>query len=1014
MKVNAITGYMPHYTNSAIKKKETDNFSNSNSYTLPNYKNYSPVSFGSTDSQTKRNLSVMQSNFTTEAEELFRISKLYANHFNAKELNTWHFYAASLIGLKKYIQDLDEGKIDYSKETKKTLPKGVENLVQTGSSIEQFSDSKVRKKYLKVINSHLKKVPELMPKDNKRGKFGAYLPLSYSSSAIDDLVEGFNIYSSQLNNDDTFYDSYFILSSLLSSDNELAKEAFDFILDLKKSVMIDDTNKKQKNHLRIYDNKADVVWRNLNMGANTICIYDKNNKNSAKHFTSSFVNLVNKPGQNYKNIDPKNTKITVMNEKATFSFFDEYIKELSKNPENKDKRTVIVADLGSLIKNSGGVLEQEDLKILKGEYNEEKNGKINIVFTMDSEIYYGNTQKNASLAPYLNKYPTQTIPSLNAGDTYKYLTDDSGIKFLKDKTKRDISPELVQKAVELTATHDGAYPDKTIDFLTNASLYFEDKDELLSSDLETYAKETKNINIITSNKSDIDIIFNTGKTLDDIAGTPMTKADAQNVVQQIKAGIGVKGYVILNANGTSYGGGRKNVAEAIAGEAKIPMIKINAKDFALKDIDTLSENADFSEVKIKKIVSAAKAQAEANPYKTAMIFIENFDNFGSNPLYGISSVYEQKAFSELLSQMDKEKANKDINLLVMGSVNIPDALDENILKPHRFLNTITVYSPHNHEERRDIIDYYKDKMNIEVDGDDEEKEKTLQYLSKTTQYLTVVDLMQVLETAKIISKINGNDKVKREDFTEAFLQVTTGRANLENQTEERKRLVTSHEGGHALTQVIMRRIAEKSNLLRHMPDELNFITLDPRGSFGGATYFNESENDERNFETSMADLVCCYGGYSAENKIYNQQGSWGITGDMEAAEKQAEIMVRYMGLGPKTGVRHLPENPDGTLNISDKKRADMENDIDLFLSAGKTISDMILDKYKDFIVQFTDKHASLAGTGKGIISSEDFIKELDEWKDNLPDNKKDELEKLENNIQTLLDRVKKGNDDLTL
>lgn len=1013
MKIDAIGGYIPHCTKFTVNKKETNSFANSNSCTLPNYK-YNPISFGSTDSQTKRSLSILQSNFTTESEELFRISKIYANHFNAKELNTWHFYAASLIGLKKYIQELDEGKIDYSKETKKTLPKGVENLVQTGSSIEQFSDSKIRKKYLKIINAHLNKLPELMPQDNKKSRFATYMPLSYSAAAIDDLVEGFNIYSSQINNDDTFYDSYFILSSLLSSDNQLAKEAFSFLHDLKKSVMIDDADKKQKNHLRIYDNKADAVWRNLNMGANTICIYDKDNKNSANHFTSSFVNLINKPGQNYKNIDPRNTRITVMNEKATFAFFDEYIKDLSKDPKNKDMRTVIVADLGSLIKNSGNVLEQEDLKILKGEYNEDKNGKINIVFTMDSETYYGNTQKNASLAPYINRYPTQAIPSLNAGDTYKYLTDDSGIKFLKDKTNRDISSELVQKAVELTAAHDGAYPDKTIEFLTNASLYYEDKDELYPSDLEAYARETKNINTTTTNKSDVDVIFNTGKTLNDIAGTPMTKADAQNVVQQIKAGIGVKGYVILNANGTPYGGGRKNVAEAIAGEAKIPMIKINAKDFALKDIDTLSENADFSEVKIKKIMSTAKAQAEANPYRTAMIFIENFDNFGSNPLYGISSVYEQKAFSELLSQMDKEKANKDINLLVMGSVNIPDALDENILKPHRFLNTITVYNPHNHEERRDIIDYYIRKKEIGVAGSEDEQEKTLQYLSKTTQYLTVVDLMHVLETAKIISKINGSDKVKREDFTEAFLQVTTGRANLENQTEERKRLVTSHEGGHALTQVIMRRIAEKSNLLRHMPEELNFITLDPRGTFGGATYFSESENDERNFETSMADLICSYGGYSAENKIYNQQGSWGITGDMEAAERQAEIMVRYMGLGPKTGVRHIPENPDGTLNISDKKRADMEDDIDLFLNAGKAISDMILDKYKDFIIEFTDRYAKLAGTGKGIVPAEDFIKELDEWKNKLPDNKKKELEQLESDIPTLFERVKRGDSNLAL
>ena len=49
------------------------------------------------------------------------------------------------------------------------------------------------------------------------------------------------------------------------------------------------------------------------------------------------------------------------------------------------------------------------------------------------------------------------------------------------------------------------------------------------------------------------------------------------------------------------------------------MIMINAKDFALKDIDALSQEAGLAEIKIKQLISMAKTQAEANKLKTAML-----------------------------------------------------------------------------------------------------------------------------------------------------------------------------------------------------------------------------------------------------------------------------------------------------------------------------------------------------------------------------------------------------------
>ena len=62
--------------------------------------------------------------------------------------------------------------------------------------------------------------------------------------------------------------------------------------------------------------------------------------------------------------------------------------------------------------------------------------------------------------------------------------------------------------------------------------------------------------------------------------------------------------------------------------------------------------------------------------------IENFDNFGSDQVYGISSIYEQKAFSQLLAEMENVRKNDNVNLIIVGSTNRPELLDQNIMKPY--------------------------------------------------------------------------------------------------------------------------------------------------------------------------------------------------------------------------------------------------------------------------------------------------------------------------------------------
>lgn len=1012
MKINAITPK----PNSVLSKKklQQENKAISNPVSKNELSNdCSNVAFLGTKKTLNdvKNLRVMKRNFSPEAQAVYDKAVELAKNTNSKEIETWHFYLASLYTLKEYISELDDGSIVHEEQKRLKTPFEIESMITPTAQV--FGDEKHREKIAKIVDEHIEYVldnfkPKEVASKIKTPFLSTPVP---SKEAIGDLCETYDLLATQLQTNN-FPDSYFHIAGHYSNDKKLLKEAKTFITDVQAAVMVVDENKKKKNHLKFYDDKADTIWKNLNIGNDAICLYSSNDRESSQHLISSFVNLINKPNQVYKNINPDNTQIVELNNDASFEFLNEILHEAKTSPAYKDMTVVFVANMIDLIKNANGQLNEFDIKTILNENANKKgdNRNIRLVFMITPESYYANTAKGSGLAYPLSHYAVQTLPSLNAADAINFLTDNEGLKYVENETKEHFSKDTIIKAVELTAQDDGNYPEKAISLLANTKRYFIDKKEITKEDLEKFISETHGLNEVNSSQDSTDVVFDTGKSLSDIKGSPMTKADAEAIANQIKTGtIGTKGYSIFLDNGTSYGGGRKHTAQAIAGEAKIPMITINAQDFALKDIDTLSQNANYSEMKIKKIVSLAKAQAEANKNKTAMIFIENFDNFASNPLYGVSSIYEQKAFSQLQSEMDNARKNDDINLIVVGSVNMPELIDMNIMKPYKFLDSIVVYPPQDSNERKEVLEYYIDNMKLNLEGDEAQKQKTIEDISETTEGFSVVDLMYLLETAKGVMLERGKDAINSSDLIEAFLRTTSGRPNKAYVPDGTKKVVASHEAGHALTLQIMNEIAQKENVEQKLPNTVNFITLDPRANFGGAMYYKTpNNNNEYSFERIFADIVCSYGGHSCEKEIYGMSGSWGITGDMQSAESMARMAVLDMGMGPRTGVCHVRRNALNSPDVSQEKLRLIEQDIDSMHKSAKYISDDIVRAYKDFILEFTQKHYQKVATGDCLVSSQDFVADLNAWREKQPESKQKELLQLEKDIVEEINRVKEG------
>ena len=89
-------------------------------------------------------------------------------------------------------------------------------------------------------------------------------------------------------------DNYFLISALNSQDRALKQRYIDFIYETQNELMIDKAPEKQKTHLKFYDEKADKVWKNLDVGNDVFITYDNDNSEASKYLLSSFANLINK------------------------------------------------------------------------------------------------------------------------------------------------------------------------------------------------------------------------------------------------------------------------------------------------------------------------------------------------------------------------------------------------------------------------------------------------------------------------------------------------------------------------------------------------------------------------------------------------------------------------------------------------------------------------------------------------------------------------------------------------
>ncbi len=360
----------------------------------------------------------------------------------------------------------------------------------------------------------------------------------------------------------------------------------------------------------------------------------------------------------------------------------------------------------------------------------------------------------------------------------------------------------------------------------------------------------------------------------DVAGYREVKEEVQEVVAFLrepdrfrKAGAEVpKGMLLVGPPGT----GKTLLARATAGEAGVPFISVTGSDF-------MEMFVGVGASRVRDLFKTARANAPC------IIFIDELDSIGRKRGAGLGGGHDEReqTLNQLLGEIDGFQASEGV--VIMAATNRPDVLDPALQRPGRFDRQIVVPLP-TLEEREEILRVHTKGKPLADDVD-------LRVFARGTPGMAGADLKNLINEAALIAVRGGSDLIRARDIEQARERQTIGRERASLRlSEEEKRAVAYHEGGHAL-----------AAFLELEADPVYKVTVLPVGMALGVT--TQLPIDDRHIYLRSyldAKLKVMLGGRAAEMVVLGQPTTGGQH-DLVQATRLARAIVREFGMTDALG-----------------------------------------------------------------------------------------------------------------
>jgi ATP-dependent Zn protease len=221
----------------------------------------------------------------------------------------------------------------------------------------------------------------------------------------------------------------------------------------------------------------------------------------------------------------------------------------------------------------------------------------------------------------------------------------------------------------------------------------------------------------------------------------------------------------------------------------------------------------------------------------------------------------------------------------IGACNVPiESLDPALTRPGRLGRHVWFRTP-TKQDRLDIFDLYIDKVSHSEDLDQARRRDEI---ARVTNGYSPAMIEQVCSMALTIAHHDGRPGFEFEDLFEAMTTVESGTAVNVEYVPDETRAVAIHEAGHAVASHVFMKDTESTRLSIRMRGQ----------SLGHHQALEKEERFSKWRSEQMAALIWTLGAMAAERVFYDEN-STGVGGDVQSATARAAFMVGASAMGPE-------------------------------------------------------------------------------------------------------------------
>jgi cell division protease FtsH len=251
-------------------------------------------------------------------------------------------------------------------------------------------------------------------------------------------------------------------------------------------------------------------------------------------------------------------------------------------------------------------------------------------------------------------------------------------------------------------------------------------------------------------------------------------------------------------------------------------------------------------------------------------------------------------------------------ILVMMATNLPEALDEALLRPGRIDRIYKVGYPSKAGRVRTYVGYF-DKVRHELSAEQIDK------LATITPYATGATIKDLVNEALIQAIRDGRDVITWADVIKAKQLKELGPPEDVEYIERERHAVAIHEACHAL-------VAYRTR--QHM--EIDIATIEKGSDYLGMVASIPPEDQFTRWRSEYeTDILVSLASLAGERMFFDDDSSSGVSGDLESATTVASFMEGFWGMGStvssySTAKRLEVGSPGGGQGGRNKKGQDPE------------------------------------------------------------------------------------------